>query len=277
MFIKIIQIILGLFFIFSGFFKLIDLSSFQNSIILFNILPNNFINIATIIIPAVEIVCGFLLTSNLFLKGAVIILIHLLLIFSMVIGINLLKGNIFECGCFGTINLLGEISWTSVFFNLCLVVGLGLIFICSKKYYNIIEHLEVIFINILFVSFLINIPFGNIKLKNNLNSYNIQKISILRAIDMFNKNNAIIFDARTEIEYKKDHIPDALPFPVDKYNEYIIIYNNISKLIPIIIYCSNEICGTSEKLADKLVSDGFSKIFIIIGGFKSWQNWKYSY
>ena len=268
MYMKIIRIIFGLFFILSGIVKLIDLQSFRDSVVLFDILPQYLVDFVTVIIPSIEFVCGLLLVVNIFKKGALSFLITLMGIFIVAIGINLLRGESFECGCLGPFQLIDEISWLSVLVNLGIVVTLMLLYLREEPKINFAEQLKFVIITSLFVSLIVNVPYDNTKLQYSLNASKIKEIDWAASLIMISEENALLFDARSQKRYNSQHVKNALSLPVSKFEEYFKKYENIEKDIPLIIYCENEICGDSRRTGYKLISKGYNNIYIVKGGFE---------
>ncbi|GAF67429.1 unnamed protein product, partial [marine sediment metagenome] len=104
MIMTIIRILLGLLFVFSGILKLTDLISFHDAIEAFKLIPFQFsfiINPLTVLIPAVEIVCGVALVLNFFRKAAGSTLFLLMVVFTTGVAVNVYRGETFDCNCFG--------------------------------------------------------------------------------------------------------------------------------------------------------------------------------
>ncbi len=93
----IVRIIIGVMFVISGSIKMTNLIVFRDTINLFNIIPENFNNLITILIPSIELLSGIFLVLNLFKKGVISLLIPLLIIFAFAIGINVYRGESFDC------------------------------------------------------------------------------------------------------------------------------------------------------------------------------------
>ena len=95
-----IRLILGMTFIYSSYHKIEDPAEFARVIFAYGVFPEFTINILAIVLPFVELVCGFCLIFNL-LPGSSVLLINVLLAcFSLLIFFNLVRGHQFDCGCF---------------------------------------------------------------------------------------------------------------------------------------------------------------------------------
>jgi rhodanese-related sulfurtransferase len=81
--------------------------------------------------------------------------------------------------------------------------------------------------------------------------------------------NFILVDARTRELYVREHIPGALHLPFDKT---LKSFQNLSKDVPIITYCTNPNCHASVIVANKFYKIGFKKVFVYVGGIEDWKN-----
>jgi len=98
----------------------------------------------------------------------------------------------------------------------------------------------------------------------------IPKVSekkILKLLD----SDTIFFDARYARDYKAGHLEGAINVPVDANDvERRKATANIAKDAHIVVYCQSAACKFAEKVAIKLMDDGFSNFSIFRGG---WQEW----
>jgi rhodanese-related sulfurtransferase len=96
----------------------------------------------------------------------------------------------------------------------------------------------------------------------------IQSVNLEQAYELYN-NNVTFIDARDIDEYNQGHIPHALPNP--GFFELLSDLNKlISKQEPIITYCGDAQCGLSEDLADGLAGEGYTNIYVFLGGWNLW-------
>ncbi len=86
---------------------------------------------------------------------------------------------------------------------------------------------------------------------------------------LINREDAQVFDIRSQKEFESGHIIDAINIGVDE------IASKLEKLKKYkdkgIIFC----CATgavSTKEARKLMNEGFEKVYCLKGGIMSWQN-----
>ena len=96
----ILRIVLGSMFIFSGIFKVIDLETFGEVVARYGLLPLSLVPFAAIVMPFLELIVGFCLLIGLKIKASSLISIVLMLVFTIAIGYNVIRGENFDCGCF---------------------------------------------------------------------------------------------------------------------------------------------------------------------------------
>jgi rhodanese-related sulfurtransferase len=79
-------------------------------------------------------------------------------------------------------------------------------------------------------------------------------------------------DARSEVEFKHKHIPNAVNVPVirfqDKYGEKKELLKGKKILV---CYCSSEDCSDARLLAVKLYLQGHTDVFVLTGGIETWE------
>ena len=96
------RIILGLVFIFAGAEKISDPDHFAAAISNYRIFPIFTLNLIAITLPWLEVVAGSFLLFGVSIKENSIIIGTLMLVFTMLVLIALLRGLDINCGCFGT-------------------------------------------------------------------------------------------------------------------------------------------------------------------------------
>lgn len=77
-----------------------------------------------------------------------------------------------------------------------------------------------------------------------------------------------ILDARELNEFQVSHIPGARLVGYDDFE--ISTVNDLPKDAPIVVYCS--VGYRSEKIAEKLISNGFTNVSNLYGGIFYWVN-----
>lgn len=94
----IIRLSLGLLFIYAGFIKLIDPKAFARTISYYDIVPESFLPLVSVGLPAVEFLSGVGLVFN--IRGSLTAVLSLLLLFSLILGFGLFNNLNIDCGCF---------------------------------------------------------------------------------------------------------------------------------------------------------------------------------
>ena len=79
-------------------------------------------------------------------------------------------------------------------------------------------------------------------------------------------------DARGQIAYEEDHIPEALLLNEDNWDEhfeqFLINWDGVSTII---VYCDSRTCAASKGVAERLkASLGLEDIWVLKGGWESW-------
>jgi putative oxidoreductase len=95
-----VQLALGAIFIIAAIPKIADPPSFAHMIYNYRILPAGAINISSLVMPWVELLCGIALVLGVWRRAALAIITTLLVVFIIAISINLARGNAIDCGCF---------------------------------------------------------------------------------------------------------------------------------------------------------------------------------
>ncbi|HDD43472.1 MAG TPA: DoxX family membrane protein [Candidatus Desulfofervidus auxilii] len=129
------RIMLGIIFIYASIHKLIDPYTFAETVYNYNLLPENFVNAFAVILPWLEIICGFFLIIGLYKQGSLLIINFLLILFSISIGINLYRGNNNDCGCFG-IETIDKLNLPHLIANIFLILIGTYIFLYDPKINN---------------------------------------------------------------------------------------------------------------------------------------------
>jgi len=80
-------------------------------------------------------------------------------------------------------------------------------------------------------------------------------------------------DARPSLFYKMGHIPGAISFPREDYEQGaslapLAAFQNK----PLILYCSGYDCPDSSILAAHLMKKGFTQVSIFTSGFPAWKD-----
>jgi len=92
--------ILGFTFIYASYHKILEPAEFARIIYGYDLFPAAIINLSAIIIPFVELTAGIFLILGVFPRSAVFIINAMLAVFIALLSLNLIRGHVFDCGCF---------------------------------------------------------------------------------------------------------------------------------------------------------------------------------
>ena len=115
------RISLGVVFLYASFDKIRDPGSFSSNIQNYQILPYGITNLFAIFLPWVELYVGACLILGVFLNGAALLSMGMMVMFIIALGQALARGLDIECGCFsqegslvGLNTLLRDIIWLAM-------------------------------------------------------------------------------------------------------------------------------------------------------------------
>ena len=99
----------------------------------------------------------------------------------------------------------------------------------------------------------------------------IPKINKTKVGQLLNTNTVFI-DARFERDFEAGHLDGAVNIPVntsDKKRQKLMA--TVARDAHIVVYCQSAGCQFAEKVAIKLMSDGFSNVSLFRGGWRKWE------
>jgi len=83
--------------------------------------------------------------------------------------------------------------------------------------------------------------------------------------------DSVFIDARLARDFKTGHLEGAINIPVDANdNDRQKTMVNITKDAHVVVYCQSSGCKFAEKVAIKLIEDGFQNVSIFKGGWREW-------
>ena len=94
----------------------------------------------------------------------------------------------------------------------------------------------------------------------------------LKVKRLVESGTTIVLDVRWPEIYDQGHIPGALNFPLDDFEEKKKVL--LSKITPedeILVYCAGVTCHDSHTFAVRLVEMGFAHVTVYAGGFAEWE------
>lgn len=122
------RLILGVVFIVASIEKIAQPELFASSILAYKLLPLVMVNIAALVIPWLELVCGITMMVGAKIRAASVIFFILLVVFIVAIISAIVRGLTIDCGCFGAM-VDSPVSWLRV------VEDIGLVLLCLHLYF----------------------------------------------------------------------------------------------------------------------------------------------
>jgi len=93
-----------------------------------------------------------------------------------------------------------------------------------------------------------------------------------KKVERILNTNAVFIDARFPPDFKEGHLQAAISIPVNASDdERQKAMAAFTKDAPIVVYSQSAGCKFAEKVAIKLISDGFSNVSILKGGWREWK------
>lgn len=126
------RLILGFIFVYAAVEKISDPDGFAVSISNYRMLPIPLVNIFAIALPWLELITGILLIYGICTKENSFIIGSLMLVFTVMVLIAVLRGLDIECGCFGTGDAR-KVGLIKIIENLILLIVSFNLFKVSKK------------------------------------------------------------------------------------------------------------------------------------------------
>jgi uncharacterized membrane protein YphA (DoxX/SURF4 family) len=117
----LVRVVLGLVFVYAGAVKLIDPKAFAKVISQYDILPEFLLAPFAVGLPALELLAGVGLISN--IRGSLAVTAALLVIFILVLGYGILNSLDIDCGCFSPEELDARNSLQQALYRDLLMIG----------------------------------------------------------------------------------------------------------------------------------------------------------
>ncbi len=120
-FLLLSRLLLGVVFIIASIDKINTPEIFALNVEAYKLMPVFFVNLAALIIPWLELVCGIFLIGGYYVRPSSLLLSGLCVLFIIALTAALFRGLQIDCGCFGTEHN-SPISWMRVIEDICLLV-----------------------------------------------------------------------------------------------------------------------------------------------------------
>ena len=97
-------------------------------------------------------------------------------------------------------------------------------------------------------------------------------IGLMQVKEFHDRKEAVIVDARDGATFAAGHITGAVSLPLGEADgrlaEFARRYQPATLLV---VYCNGYDCHDSHDLAGKLITKGFTTVFVFEGGFPEWE------
>jgi len=100
--------------------------------------------------------------------------------------------------------------------------------------------------------------------------YKPKLISIKLAYGMYESDDAIFIDARDQWDFAASHIEGAINIPEFKFFPDMPEIQSLDRSKNYVIYCGDEECDTSKRLAIEMSKLNFTSLYIFEGGWNVW-------
>lgn len=94
------RLVLGIVFVYASWDKILHPEAFSQAVQNYRIVPLAAVNLFALVLPWVELICGFLLLLGLFTGGSSLLVSLLLVLFLVALSSALIRGIDISCGCF---------------------------------------------------------------------------------------------------------------------------------------------------------------------------------
>jgi uncharacterized membrane protein YphA (DoxX/SURF4 family) len=123
--------LLSLTFLISGTFKLLDVSAFKNSLILYKLPYTNIITSFAFLIPALELFLSIALFSRRLNRLALWLTSGMLIFFTMIHSYGYFNNNVDSCNCFGPLEIMSS-SYVQFIIRNYILIGIGFILLAWR-------------------------------------------------------------------------------------------------------------------------------------------------
>ncbi|MBK9332243.1 MAG: DoxX family membrane protein [Ignavibacteria bacterium] len=133
-FLILLRLILGGVFIYASLDKLYNQEEFSRAIYNYKLFPEILINIFAIVVPYMEIICGILIITGIYLRGSSLIITLMLFFFIIALTQAYIRGLDISCGCFSleTVSNKSDIL-QRIIEDILLIIASIIVFIQSIK------------------------------------------------------------------------------------------------------------------------------------------------
>ena len=131
---RFLRLVLGSVFVYAGFIKLIDPTTFAKIISQYDIVPESLLAPIAVGLPAVELLAGLGLIFN--IRGSLMAIFILLSIFCIVLGYGIYNNLNIDCGCFSPEEIKEHNNLKQAFYRDLMMIGGAIFLFLSRSYYT---------------------------------------------------------------------------------------------------------------------------------------------
>lgn len=130
---RVIEILVGLTFLWAGFLKILDPKAFLSSILTYDVFNYTLSVVASLVVPYLEMCIGVGLVLQVLKGGARFLATLILLVFIALLVQAALRGLDVDCGCFGLTEKSSEsgFAWP-IARDALMIAGLAIAFVCER-------------------------------------------------------------------------------------------------------------------------------------------------
>lgn len=100
----------------------------------------------------------------------------------------------------------------------------------------------------------------------------VSVIELDRMVDLYQKEDVVVLDARSEAFFDFEHIPGARNMPVELADERLPqLLDQLAPAERIVTYCDGPTCPAAEQLARKIVARSQREVLVFVGGISAWM------
>jgi len=112
MIVLVLRVALGIVFIWASWEKILKPVDFAVVIDNYRLLPQSLAGGVAVLLPWIELICGLALVTGVYVKGGLVIINLMLIVFIAALGANAIRGVDVDCGCFSVAGQArGRIVW----------------------------------------------------------------------------------------------------------------------------------------------------------------------
>ena len=98
-------------------------------------------------------------------------------------------------------------------------------------------------------------------------------LGLMQIKELFDRNEAVIVDARSLKDFTAGHIKGAIHLPLGEASARLDAFSRRTpKNAFLVIYCNGFDCHDSRNLGDILLKAGYNQVYVYEGGFPEWRD-----